>query len=94
MIYLGIYIAIVILILVGLQSVGLDPPKPLKQVMTYYYVDGRQGHDSNDGLRWDQAFATIGAAMIANSFIGARGPAQIFVAPDSNKIKRRRNAVS
>lgn len=28
--YLGIYIAVVILILAGLQTVGLDPPKPLK----------------------------------------------------------------
>ena len=37
---------------------------PMKE---HYYVDGRVGDDSNDGLRPDEPFATIGAARTANT---------------------------
>lgn len=50
-------------------------------VVTNYFVDTTNGSDSNDGLAWTSAFATIGAAMTAAAALGTRGRAHIFVAP-------------
>lgn len=46
-----------------------------------YHVDTTNGSDSNDGLAWDSAKATIGAAMTLAAALGTRGRVQILVAP-------------
>lgn len=48
---------------------------------TDWYVDVTNGSDSNDGLSWAGAKATIGAAMTLAAALGTRGRARIFVAP-------------
>lgn len=54
-----------------------------------YYVDGNAGADTNDGLSWEYAFATLSAAMAAshaNIAAGATGWAsrnRIFVKADA-----------
>ena len=48
---------------------------------TDYFVDATTGSDSDDGLSWANAKATIGAAMTLAAALGTRGRARIFVAP-------------
>jgi len=46
---------------------------------TIYYVDGTNGDDSNSGLSWDKALATITAGVAKLNALGSRG--LLYVAP-------------
>ncbi len=48
---------------------------------TNYYVDGTNGADTNSGLSWALAYATISKAMTSAAALGTRGRVSIYVAP-------------
>lgn len=48
---------------------------------TDYFIDSVNGQDTNDGLSWETAFATIGQGMTAATALGTRGRFRGFVAP-------------